>query len=179
MDTFTVSHFVFKSVISFYPSQSPLTHPYRSILSSGTDILFLNVINSCIVASMICITCEVNGTGALTTCAAFNALFRSLICSSMRKPGLKLCAIIRAFASITVAPARPPRIAWYTSSGSAPLFTASVSASETAAIFTAQWPDSQASPHSRSPEALPIRQSLLLPSTDHNICQNPLFHRLP
>ena len=78
------------------------------------------------------------GSSIPTASEAFIALVRSLMCSSIRKPGLKLRSrIMGAFASITVLPARPPRIALYTFSGFTPDFAASTIASDSAAMFTA------------------------------------------
>ena len=54
----------------------------------------------------------VSGSGAPTPWEVSITLTKSLMCKAIRNPGLKLCSsIIGAFASCTVLPARPPRMA--------------------------------------------------------------------
>ena len=55
------------------------------------------------------------------------------MCIQIGPPGLKLrSSILSILASSTVLPARPPRMAWYTFSGSTPAFSANTMASATA-----------------------------------------------
>ena len=76
--------------------------------------------------------------GEPTLCPVSRALFRSLMCRSILKPGLKLPSrIMGTLAFITVEPARPPLMASKTRCGSTPAFLASVKASATAAMLQA------------------------------------------
>ena len=78
------------------------------------------------------------GRGEPTVWAQSRALFRSLMCRSILKPGLSLPSIIMgALAFMTVEPARPPRMAWNTSSGSTPAILARVRASDRAWMLQA------------------------------------------
>src|SRR5471030_3063699 len=80
-------------------------------------------------------TSEVRGSCAPTPWEVSSALAKSLICKSIRNPGLKLRSItIGALASSTVLPASPPRIAWKTRLGSTPALVASTSASDIAGM---------------------------------------------